>query len=150
MEDKRQELRKMVDALPDDALQRAEQALKYCANPAETRLTIAQAQERVRTRSMKRLEEYSKRVGHGFITVGSGSAGTMPTGDFHSSMSAWDDGPVTYHLRRFQGYLFEMYERLELAEDRKKLVLTQRIVGPNGTEQLLTANIPVPDTTTGR
>jgi hypothetical protein len=38
-----------------------------------------------------------------------------------------------------------MYERLELAKDGKSLVLAQRIVGPNGTEQLLTANMPVPD-----
>ena len=92
------------------------------------------------------LEEHGKRTGRGFITnVGSGGGGTTPTGDFNSSMIAWDDGPVTYHLRRFSGYLFEMYERLELAKDGKSLVLAQRFVGPNGTEQLLTANMPVPD-----
>ena len=44
MEGKRQELHRMIDELPEDALRRAEQALKHCANPAETRLTIEQAQ----------------------------------------------------------------------------------------------------------
>jgi hypothetical protein len=141
----------MIDELPEEALQRAEQALKYCANPAETRLTIGQAKERVRAMSMKCLEEHSKRTGHGFITgIGSGSGATMPTGDFNSSMIAWDDGPVTYHLRRFSGYMFEMYESLELAKDGKSLVLAQRIVGPNGTEQRLTANMPVPDSAAGQ
>ena len=127
MDGKRQELHRMLDELPDDALQRTERALKYCANPAEMRFTIAQAKERLREVSMSMLrmprmsEEQSKRTG--FISVGSENE----TGDFSSSMSAWDDGPVTYHLRRFRGYTFEMYERLELANDGTKLVLTQLI-----------------------
>src|SRR5262252_6103717 len=98
MDGKRQELHRMLDELPDDALQRTERALKHCANPAEMRFTIAQAKERVREISMRMHEEQSKRTGRGFISVGSENA----TGDFSSSMSAWDDGPVTYHLRRFR------------------------------------------------
>ena len=134
----------MIDELPDDALQRAEQALKYCANPGATRLTIEKAKERVGAMSMKRLEEHGKRTGHGFITgIGSGVGATMPAGDFQSSMSACDDGPITYYLRGFSGYMFEIYERLELAKDEARLVLTQRIVGPNGSEQMLIANMPV-------
>lgn len=43
----------------------------------------------------------------------------MPTGEFNSSISAWDDGQVTYHLRRFSGYMFEVYERLEISEGWK-------------------------------
>jgi hypothetical protein len=150
MSDERQQLHKMVDELPDDALQCAERALRYCANLGVTRLTIQRAQERVRALSMKRLEEHSKRIGHGLITsVGSGSGATMPDGDFNSFMIAWDDGPLTYHLRRFSGVQFEMYERLELAKHGTELVLTQRIVGPKGTEQLLTANIAVLDSAGG-
>ena len=150
MDGKRQELHRMLDELPDDALQRTERALKYCANPAEIRFTIAQAKERLREVSMSMLrmprmsEEQSKRTG--FISVGSENE----TGDFSSSMSAWDDGPVTYHLRRFRGYTFEMYERLELANDGTKLVLTQLIIGPNGTEQLLTADMPIPAASGGQ
>jgi hypothetical protein len=151
MDSKRQELHKMVDELPNDVLQRAEQALKYCVNPTARQFTIKQAKEHVRAMAMNNLKEHAKRTGRGFITgLGSGGGMTMPTGDFHSSMSAWDEGPVTYHLRGFSGYTFEMYERLELAKDGTKLVLTQRIVGPNGTEQLLTANMPVPDSAAGR
>lgn len=144
MDRRRQQLHEIVDQLPDGTLERAVRALEYCANPAGTRMTIEQAKERVRAMSMKSLEEHSKRTGHGFITsVGSGGSRMMPTGDFNSSMSAWDNGPITYHLRRFNGCQFEMYERLELAKDATELVLTQRIVGPNGTEQLLTAHISV-------
>lgn len=146
MDDKRQELHRMLDELPDDALQRTERALKYCANPAEMRFTIEQAKERLREVSMRMHEVQSKRTGRGFISVGSENA----IGDFSSSMSAWDDGPVTYHLRRFEGYTFEMYERLELANDETKLVLTQLIIGPNGTEQLLTADMPVPAASGGQ
>jgi len=151
MEGKRQELHKMVEELPEDALRRAEQALKYCANPAETRFTIEQARERVRAKSLEEQKETARKAGHGFFTnVGSYVGGTTPTGDFNSYMSVWDNGPVTYRLRRFSGYTFEMYERLELAKDGKSLVLAQRIVGPNGTEQLLTANMPVPDSAAGQ
>lgn len=125
MNNKRQGLHKMVDD--------------------ETRLTIERAKERVRARSLRMLEEQRKRTGHGFITaVGTGSGRTMPTGDFSCSMSAWDDGPVTYRLRRFSGYMFEMYEQLKLAEDGKSLILAQRISGPGGTEQLVSANMPIP------
>lgn len=150
MFDVRQQLHKMVDELPDGALQCAERALRHCANPGETRLTIQRAQERARALSMKKLAEHSKCIGHGLITsVGSGNGATMPDGDLDSSVLAWDDGPLTYHLRRFSGVQFEMYERLELAKDGTQLVLTQRIVGPKGTEQLLTTNIAILDSVGG-
>jgi hypothetical protein len=145
MDAKRQELHKLLDDLPDDALARAEQALQYCANPAQTRFTLAQAQRRVREMSTRRLQELSKQTGTGFISVESSVGSTTPAGDFTCSMGAWDNGPVTYQLRRFSGHQFEVYERLELAKDRTALVLTQRIIGPNGAEQLLTATMPVPD-----
>jgi hypothetical protein len=149
MESKRQELHKIVDELPEDVLDRAEQALRYCANPAQTQFTLAQARRRVREMSLKRLEEHSKQTGRGFV-FGSGSTSrTTPTGDFSSSMTAWDNGPITYHLRRFSGHQFEVYERLELATDGRKLVLSQRIVGPDGAEQLLTANMPIADSAAG-
>jgi hypothetical protein len=53
MNDKMKELHRMVDDLPDETLQCAEQALKYCAKPAETRFTIERAKERVRAMSMR-------------------------------------------------------------------------------------------------
>ena len=142
----REDLHKLVDEVPEDALHRAEQALKYCINPFEQQFKIEQVKERVRERMQKNLEDHARRMGHGFISgIGSGSGMRMVTGEFRSSMTGWDNGPVTYHLRGFSGHVFEMYERLELATERNKLVLTQRIVAPNGSEQVLIADIPVAD-----
>lgn len=60
-------------------------------------------------------------------------------------MSAWDNGPATYHLKIFSGHMFEIYERLEMANDGTRLMLTQRVVGPSGAEQELRADISVAD-----
>lgn len=147
MDSTRQALHNLVDDLPDEALQSAEAALKYCMNPGGQRLTIDKARERVLARARQNLEEHTKRLGHGLITgVGSGSGGTMANGDFHHSMLAWDDGPVTYHMRGLSGHVFEMYERLELAKDGSELVLTQKFAAPDGSEQLLTTKLPVSKT----
>lgn len=63
--------------------------------------------------------------------------------DYSGSMSAWDNGPITYHLKIFGGHMFEIYERLAIANDGTKLTLTQRVVGPSGAEQELRADLPV-------
>jgi hypothetical protein len=118
--------------------------LKYCANPAERRFTIENAKKRVKAMSMKNLPHRVRETGTGFITnIGSGAGATKPNGDFSGSMSAWDNGPVTYRLQIFRGHTFEIYERLELATDGTALILTQKIVPPTGAEQVLTAKMPL-------
>jgi hypothetical protein len=141
MDDKRQELHKLVDALPDETLQGAERALKYGANPGATRVAMARVQGRAKE-ARKRLEEHAKRMGHGLIGMRSGVGSSAVNGDFHHSVH---DGPVTYHLRCFSGCMFEVYETLELAKDGGRLMLTYRIIGPDAVEQVLTANIPAAD-----
>jgi hypothetical protein len=152
MDKRRQTLHQLVDDLPEDALRRAEQALKYCEDPIERQRTVERARERLRAKVIQRLHESGKKTGRSYIGggVGSGSTIVMPDGDFRSSMSGWDDGPVTYYLRGFRGNMFEIYERLELAKDGTKLVLTQRVVGPNGAEQVLTADMPLPESSAER
>lgn len=112
MESKGEELRKIIDELPDEALQRAEQALNYCMDLTGNKVTIEQAKARARERSRKAFEEHAKRIARGFITARTDVQMTMPDGGFRSSMSAWDDGPVTYQLVGFSGCMFEIYERL--------------------------------------
>ncbi len=146
-------LHQLVDALPDDALQQAEQALKYWANPVNWQRTLQQVRERVTAKATERLKTHQKgfarRPGRAFIGDTSGSTTVTPgDGNFESSMPAWDNGPITYRLRGFRGHLFEIVERLELVNDGTKLVLTQRVVGPDGAEQVLTANMPLPGSAT--
>lgn len=145
MESKRKKLHQLLDQLPEDTLDRSEQALNYCLNPTQQLQKIDRAKQHVKATAIRKLEEHSRRTGRGVIAgVGSGSGSFMPDGDYCGSMTAWDDdGPVTYHLRSFRGHIFEVFERLELTDDATRLVLKQRVIGPTGQEQLLMAVMPV-------
>jgi len=79
-----------------------------------------------------------------FLSATLANGMTKPDGDFRGSMSAWDgQRPITYHMVIFTGHKFEIFEHLEMANDNTELMSTQRVVGPTGGEQVLTAKMPV-------
>ena len=99
MDDLRGELHRLVDQLPDPALEHAKIALEYCNDPEKHRMTIEKAKQRVKENSERRLREFAERTGSGFISGGSGGGITFADGSHHSSMVAFEDGKeATYHL----------------------------------------------------
>ena len=144
MSDLRQELHQLVDSLPDQSLEHAKKALLYCANPGQQRVNIEKAKQRLLQRSQQRLQEHAERTGHGFISsAGSGGGMTFVDGTHHSSMVAFEDGrEATVHFYLYRGIPFEITETIEISEDGKWLIRRERITANDGTEQLLTAELP--------
>lgn len=131
----------MVDELPEQVLEHAQQALVYCAYPDKLLKTVEQAKQRVRENSLRRLRDLSERTGRGYIHgIGSGGGMTHVDGTHHSSMTAFEDGKdATYHLYIYRGVQFEIIETLE--DDSERIIRRERITGPDGNEQTLTAEI---------
>jgi hypothetical protein len=140
---RRDDLHRMVDELPEQVLERAQQALVYCAYPDKLLLTVEQAKRRVLERSRQRLREFGERTGKGYIGgMGSGGGMTRVDGTHHSSMVAFENGKdATYHLYVYRGVTFEIVETLEESPDGQQIIRRERITGPDGTEQTLTAQM---------
>jgi hypothetical protein len=145
MNDLREQLHRLVDELPDHALDRAKSALVYCGNQEKHRMTIENAQQRAKENSERSLREYAKRTGSGFMSgVGTGTERTSFDGNHHSSMIAFEDGKdATYHLYMYRGTLFEIIETIETSEDGQRIIRRERIKGIDGLEHILTAELPV-------
>jgi hypothetical protein len=133
----------MVDELPEQVLERAQQTLAYCAYPDKLRSTVEQAKRRVLERSQRNLREFAERTGRGYISgIGGGSGFTEADGTHHSSMIAFEDGKdATYHLYIYRGVTFEILETLEESDDRQRIIRRERVTAPDGTEQTLTAEM---------
>lgn len=144
MNDLREQLRRIVDQLPDQALEQARIALEYCSDPEKHRMTIEKAKRRVRESSERHLREAAERTGSGFISaVGTGGGHTFADGNHHSSMAAFEDGKeATYHLYTFRGHIFEVVETVEISADGEHLIRRERITGADGNERVLTVELP--------
>jgi len=143
MADLRTELHRLVDQLPDHAVEQARIALDYCNNAEKHRVTIEQAQRRTREDSERQLRKMAPRTGSGFISgIGSGRGHTFPNGNHHSSMVAFEDGKeATYHLYMFRGHTFEVVETIEMSADGEHLIRRERITGADGNDHILTAEL---------
>lgn len=141
----REELHELVDKLPEPTLEHAKNALVYCSNPEKQRMTIEKAKQRAKENSEQHLRRLAERIGHGFISaIGSAAGQTFVDGSHHSSMIAFEDGKeATYHLYIYRGTMFEIVETIEISEDHQRLIRRERIAGVDGTEQTLTAFLPV-------
>ena len=144
MADLREQLHQLVDSLPDQSLEHAKAALLYCANPEQHRMNIEKAKQHLLQTSQRRLREHAERMGQGFISgIGSGGSMTFTDGTHHSSMIAFEDGKeATVHFYVYRGIPFEITETLEISKDGKRLIRRERITANDGTEQLLTAELP--------
>jgi hypothetical protein len=133
----------LVDELPENVLERAQSALVYCAHPDKMRMTVEQAKRRALEMSQRSLREHAERTGRGYISgIGSGGGTTDVVGNHHSSMVAFEDGKdATYHLYIYDGTQFEILETMEESSDSRWLIRRERIMGPDGNEQTLTAEI---------
>jgi len=132
----RESLHKLIDTLPEAALESAEGVLQnYQTWPPKPPIDVEKMRKRVHELIRKRGEERAAQTGAGVITVGFSRSHQKPDGDFAASMST-ADGPahVNFEIRIFRGYRLELEERLRLSEDKKSLVYSQQIKGPEGKE----------------
>jgi hypothetical protein len=141
----REQMHRLIDGLPDRALEHARTALVYCGDPEKQRMNIEDAKRRAKENSERSLRKHAEKVGHGFISgIGSGGGQTFADGNHHSSMIAFEDGKdATYHLYVYRGTMFEIIETIETSENGQRLIRRERIKGIDGNEQVLTAELPV-------
>ena len=145
MNNLREQLHQIVDSLPIQSLEHAKAALEYCANPEKHRMNIEEAKWRLLEKSQRDLREHSERTGQGFISaIGSGGGRTGADGNHHSSMIAFEDGKnATVHFYVYRGTPFEVIETIEVSDDGQRLIRRERITAADGTEQTLSAVLPV-------
>jgi hypothetical protein len=134
----RESLHKLIDTLPEAALESAERVLQnYQTWPPKPPIGVEKMHERVDELLRKRGLESAAHMGTGFIRADARSIGESfdPDSDGMASMSTMD-GPalVNFEIRIFCGHRLELEERLRLSEDKKSLVYTQQIKGPKGKE----------------
>jgi hypothetical protein len=143
MDDSRGQLHKLVDQLPEHALEHAKIALEYCHDPEKHRMTIERAKLRARENLERNLRRIAERSGTGLASISVAGGHTFADGRHHSSMAAFEDGKeATYHLYIFRGHAFEVVETIEISPDGEHLIRRERITGADGSERMLMAEWP--------
>ena len=132
----RESLRELIDTLPEAALESAQRVLQnYQTWPPKPTIDVENMRRRVDELFRKRSEERAARTGTGFVGTRIGGSRFKPDGDGMTSMSTWEgETLVTLEIHVFRGLRLEIEERLRLSEDKKSLVYTQQIKGPEGKE----------------
>jgi hypothetical protein len=132
----RESLHELIDALPEAALESAERVLQnYQTWPPKPPIDVENMRKRVDELFRKRGEEWAARTGTGLRSWHIGSGSFKPDGDGMASMRTSEgETSVTLEIHLFRGHRLEIEERLRLSEDKKSLVYTQQIKGPEGKE----------------
>ena len=132
----REALHKLVDTLPEAALESAERVLQnYQTWPPEPPIDVEKMRKRVDELFRSRGEEWTARTGGGFVSARActGGGSFKADGDGMASMSTSEgETLVTLEIHTFRGHRLEIEERLRLSEDKKLLVYSQQINGPEG------------------
>ena len=129
---KRESLHKLIDTLPEAALESTERVLQnYQTWPPKPLMDVEKTRRRVDELFRRRSEKRAVHTGAGVIRASTTHSFQKPDGDGMASMSTMD-GPalVNFEIRIFRGHRLELEERLRLSEDKKSLVYTQQIKGP--------------------
>ena len=129
----RESLHKLIDTLPEAALESAERVLQnYQTWPLKPPIDVEKMRKRVDELFSRRGEELVARTG-GFVSARIGRRSFNADGDGMASMSTSEgETLVTLEIHIFRSYRLEIEERLRLSEDKKLLVYTQQIKGPEG------------------
>jgi len=132
----RESLHELIDTLPDAALESAQRVLQnYQTWPPTPPIDVEKMRKRVDELFRRRGEEGAALTGTGFVGARAGGSGFKPDGDGMASMSTTEGQTlVTLEIQVFRGHRLEIEERLRLSEDKKSLVYTQQIKGPEGKE----------------
>ena len=130
----RESLRKLIDTLPEEALESAERVLRnYQFWPPKPPIEVEEMRERVHELFRKNLEEQNARTGRGVRGADFMGGSFKPDGDGGASMSTSEgQSSVTFEIRIFRSHRLEIEERLRMSEDNKSLLYTQAVKGPDG------------------
>ena len=134
----RESLHELIDTLPEAALESAERVLQnYQIWPPKPPIDVEKMRKRVDELFSRRGEELAARTGAAFVGARTGGGSFKADGDGMASMSTSEgETLVTLEIHIFRGYRLEIEERLRLSEDKKLLVYTQQIKGPEGKKGL--------------
>ena len=131
----RESLHELIDTLPEAALESAERVLRNYQTWPPTPLDVENMRQRVDELFRQRVEERAAHTGTGFISSRTSGGIFKPDGDGMASMSTSEGQTlVTLEIHLFQGHRLEIEKRLRLSDDKKSLVYTQQIKGPQGKE----------------
>jgi hypothetical protein len=132
----RESLHKLVDTLPDDAVETAGRVLTtYQSWPPQPPIEVEKLRQRVDERFRKRTEEHAGPARQGSIGSYFTGGSFKPDGDGAASMSTSEgQSHVIYKIQVFRGQRLKIEERLRLADDEKSLTYTETIKGPDGKE----------------
>jgi hypothetical protein len=130
----RESLHELIDTLPEAALESAERVLQnYQIWPPKPPIDVEKMRKRVDELFSRRCEELAARTGAGLVSARIGGRSFNADGDGMASMSTSEgETLVTLEIHIFRGYRLEIEKRLRLSEDKKLLVYTQQIKGPEG------------------
>ena len=130
----REFLYELIDKLPEAALESAERVLRsFQTWPPRLPIGVEELHKRVDELLRKRGEQWPAHNRSGFVTAHMSGESFKPDSDGMASATTMD-GPdlVNFEIRMFCGHRLELEERLHLSEDKKSLVYTQLIKGPQG------------------
>src|SRR5712671_3559272 len=134
----RESLHELIDTLPEAALESAERVLQnYQTWPPKPPIDVEKMRKRVDELFSRRGEDLAARTGAGFASARTGGGRFKADGDGMASMStSAGETLVPLEIHIFRGYRLEIEERLRLSENKKLLVYTQQIKGPEGKKGL--------------
>jgi hypothetical protein len=132
----RETLHDLIDTLPDGALESAQRVLRnYQTWPPKPPIDVERMHKRVEEGLRRRGEERAALGGTGLMGAHVSGSRFGPDGDGMSSMRTTEgETLVTFEIEVFRGHRLEIEERICLSENKKSLVYTQQIKGPDGKE----------------
>jgi hypothetical protein len=127
----REELKELIDRLPERSLEMVRMVVEHHIHPPEPRPAVEQMRERskeYREKVMRRFSE-TRKPGTGGGATGSGFLGEhkgIPFG--RQGFHYWDDKALVYQsLQHFDGQEIEIMQRLSFSTDRTALICSLEI-----------------------
>jgi hypothetical protein len=132
----RNSLHQLVDTLPEASVESIERLLQmYQKWPPEPPADVKEMNERMEKDFKKSLEEHAARTGTGKTLSFTRSTSVSPRGDCSTSQRMWEgETAVNVELRVFCGHKLDTEERLRFSDDKRKLMYSQFVKGPDGKE----------------
>ena len=131
----REELHRLVDTLPEAALEPAEKALQHFQIwPRQPPPEVERMQQEHQERMWRSMRPGTTGGAGGGGSYSTGSGGRVQSG--HFSFSRWEDKTSVIETHHFhEGHEITVIERLRMDDDGRMLVYANEIVGPKGKTQ---------------
>ena len=128
----REELHRLVDTLPEAALEPAEKALQHFQLwPRQPPPDVERMQREHQERMRRSMQPGTSSTGGGGGSYSVGSGGRIQNGRF--GFTRWEEKTAVVETHNFhEGHEITVTERMRMDDDGKKLIYATEIVGPNG------------------